>query len=339
MNKIYDCHTHINSFEQLLWYSEQSIVPIVNVRSCAEYKKLKSWQQKIEDSCGGKLELYFSVGVHPWDVDNFDSYFGESYEALIQQADFLGEIGLDNVWAETDIAIQQKYFLQSLELANKYKNKVILHTKGMELEIYKELRNYDLDYIVHWYSCENYIENYINLGSYFTVGPAVLFDNNVQKVVVEVPIEKLLFETDGKEAVEWLVGKELTNEELNAIIEQTFIAIAELKNINVENLKTILKKNSQKILRSTVMEFKINAEQDFLYHGETEESADAYIIFTDNEISKVFVDPIYRGQGVAGKMMQELVTFARNNKVKVTATCPYAVSWFEKNEEQRDVLA
>ncbi len=86
------------------------------------------------------------------------------------------------------------------------------------------------------------------------------------------------------------------------------------------------------------MEFKINEQKDFLYHGENELVADAYIVFTNNDITKVFVDPIYRGQGVAGKMMLKLVDFAKQENIKLSLTCPYAVNWFEKNEQYKDML-
>jgi predicted GNAT family acetyltransferase len=53
----------------------------------------------------------------------------------------------------------------------------------------------------------------------------------------------------------------------------------------------------------------------------------------------VETDPALRGSGVAGRLMQAVVEHARQSKVKLVPTCPYAVAWFDRNPEARDVLA
>lgn len=56
------------------------------------------------------------------------------------------------------------------------------------------------------------------------------------------------------------------------------------------------------------------------------------------DVNHTFVDDSLRGQGVAGKLMEELVKELRNNKLKAVLTCSYAVSWFNKHQEYNDVL-
>lgn len=55
-------------------------------------------------------------------------------------------------------------------------------------------------------------------------------------------------------------------------------------------------------------------------------------------INHTYVDDVLRGQGVAGKLMVELVTDLRESGKKAVLTCPYAVKWFEKHPEFADVL-
>lgn len=79
------------------------------------------------------------------------------------------------------------------------------------------------------------------------------------------------------------------------------------------------------------MEFKINKEQDFLYLGANEYEAKAYIMFPKNvqdtnTIIKVFVSEELRGQGLAGKMMEYLYEYAKENNITLDATCSYAKS-------------
>ena len=55
-------------------------------------------------------------------------------------------------------------------------------------------------------------------------------------------------------------------------------------------------------------------------------------------IDHTYVDDVLRGQGVAGKLMTELVNELRQSNRKAVPTCSYAVSWFEKHPECSDVL-
>lgn len=57
-------------------------------------------------------------------------------------------------------------------------------------------------------------------------------------------------------------------------------------------------------------------------------------------INKTFVDPILRGQGIAGKLMKSAADELRKDGRKAVFSCSYAVDWFEKNsEEYRDIFA
>jgi uncharacterized protein len=51
------------------------------------------------------------------------------------------------------------------------------------------------------------------------------------------------------------------------------------------------------------------------------------------------VDDSLRGMGVARKLLDAAVAWARETKTRVMATCPYAKAQFEKDESIRDVLA
>lgn len=65
-----------------------------------------------------------------------------------------------------------------------------------------------------------------------------------------------------------------------------------------------------------------------------------YPIYKDEVrvIKKVYVDPSLRGQGMASKIMNELYLHFKKNNIKTIATCPYAVTWFERNTDKQDIL-
>ncbi len=56
------------------------------------------------------------------------------------------------------------------------------------------------------------------------------------------------------------------------------------------------------------------------------------------EITQVWTNPDFRGQGLASQFMLEITDILRDRNQKCTATCSYAIQWFEKHSEQGDVL-
>lgn len=64
--------------------------------------------------------------------------------------------------------------------------------------------------------------------------------------------------------------------------------------------------------------------------------AETTYYFTDKDkivIDHTFVDPSLRGQGVAGKMMEVVAQYLRDNNIKASATCSYANAWLKKHRE------
>lgn len=57
------------------------------------------------------------------------------------------------------------------------------------------------------------------------------------------------------------------------------------------------------------------------------------------ELEHTIVDSAYGGQGIAGKLVQELAAQAREHGVKIVPVCSYALKTFEKNAEYADVWA
>lgn len=51
-------------------------------------------------------------------------------------------------------------------------------------------------------------------------------------------------------------------------------------------------------------------------------------------IDSTFVDDDYRGQGIAGQLVDAVVEMAREENRKIDPQCPYAKSLFKKNPER-----
>lgn len=70
-------------------------------------------------------------------------------------------------------------------------------------------------------------------------------------------------------------------------------------------------------------------DTDRFYMGESPDAPTAFIRFrtvADGQIQVVstFTDPSLRGQGIARKLAEKVADYARENNLKVSATCSYA---------------
>ncbi len=90
------------------------------------------------------------------------------------------------------------------------------------------------------------------------------------------------------------------------------------------------------------MDFKYEKNRIFL----EDESGEciAEVTFPDVSNNRVNVNHTYvnrclRGQGIADKLMTALAADLRKNNKKATATCSYAVDWFEKHPDYEDVYS
>lgn len=54
-------------------------------------------------------------------------------------------------------------------------------------------------------------------------------------------------------------------------------------------------------------------------------------------VDHTYVSPELRGQGVAKKLLDKAAGYARENKLKMNATCSYVVSAFENSDEYNDI--
>lgn len=69
----------------------------------------------------------------------------------------------------------------------------------------------------------------------------------------------------------------------------------------------------------------------------------AEVVFPEVEVGRVNiahteVDSSLQGQGIAGKLMEEVAKTLREDGRKAEPTCTYAKQWFSKHPEYNDVL-
>lgn len=277
-NILYDFHTHIGNYQEFISYYNQNIIPVINIRSKEEFLKIESfyermcfgslldnldsnenksinksknieYEQNLLKTRGNCKNLFISTGAHPFDSDKFDKKYGQEYELLLKKSNLIGEIGMDGFWCEIDKNTQKNIFLKSLEIGKKLNMPVVLHTKGMEKDIFNIISNFDLTYIIHWYSCNNFNKEFINLGCYFTFGPAIFEDYNIRKLAKDVSVDRILIETDGVDALEWLFKRKVEHKELRSILINVIEEISNLRCETFEYIYSNIIKNSERLLK------------------------------------------------------------------------------------------
>ena len=192
---------------------------------------------------GGNVRV--SCGLHPWYADRWKVSDILTY---IRQGDALGEIGLDSVWCDVDMDIQREVLIEQLDLAARLDLPVILHTKGMEGEIARIVAGYPVRKLVHWYSCMEHLERYLEQGCWFTVGPDFATNPAVQNVLRQVSLDRILTETDGLDAVAWALGRDVSPADIETTLRGELEAIAKVHGIGVAEAETQVETNLMRFL-------------------------------------------------------------------------------------------
>lgn len=188
--RIFDAHCHLQELDQPC---TANFHRLANAGSPQEAAAL-SLRTQSEDG------LLLSCGLHPW-------HCSEGSIAVLlpwmQTAAAIGEIGMDSHWCAQPLLQQERVFCEQLALAEEFKKPVVLHTKGCEREILRHLQGFSQRILVHWYSCGDYLEEYLTLDCYFTVGPDFRSNPATSRVAERVPRGRLLLESDGTDALSW----------------------------------------------------------------------------------------------------------------------------------------
>lgn len=91
------------------------------------------------------------------------------------------------------------------------------------------------------------------------------------------------------------------------------------------------------------MEWKYSKGRIYSTDDNEDMIAEATYVTLENgiiNIDHVYVNPSYRGQGIAEKVMLTIIEYLREHKLKATATCSYANAWFSKHtKEYEDLLS
>ena len=196
--------------------------------------------------------IYGTYGIHPHETVNHNISSKEIIKNVTKNKKIVGvgETGLDFYYNNSDKKSQVNSFIQHIEASIDLNVPLIIHSRNAESETYEILSKYKnkkLKILMHCFTgSSEFANNLINLDAFFSASGIITFKKSqeLQKTFQEIPVEKLLIETDSPFlAPDPLRGKK--NEP--SFIVYTLKKLALLKNIDPKELDKVTTENFNKL--------------------------------------------------------------------------------------------
>ena len=144
--------------------------------------------------------MYGAIGIHPEEVENYTIEDIKFIEGSINNKKIvaIGEIGLDYHYSKENKEKQIKLFELQLDIANKYKVPVIIHSRDATEDTINILRKYNIKGVIHSFSGSlETAKIYIKRGFLLGINGVVTFKNcNLKDILVNIGLNNIILETD-----------------------------------------------------------------------------------------------------------------------------------------------
>lgn len=190
-------------------------------------------------------------GISPNDIEDYNNESLKLIEELAKNKKVvaIGEIGLDYYWEKENKELQKEAFIKQIELANKLGKPIVIHTREAvtdTIDILKNKIQVEKKGIFHCCPLNpELIKEGVKLGFYISFGGNVTFKNaKSERAVKEVPLDKLLIETDSPYlSPEPLRGKRNDSRNVKFVAEK----ISNILERDIEDIAKITYENTNKI--------------------------------------------------------------------------------------------
>ena len=151
-------------------------------------------------------EIYFAVGVHPYDAKNYDKSFLEEFVSH-PKCVAIGECGLDyfrlpknSEEIKDEKALQKEVFIDQIKWAKELDLPLIIHVRESSDDCLELLEEYagDRGGVLHCYNANEHLLKLSNKNFYYGIGGVLTF-KNAKKLIntyPKIPQERLIIETD-----------------------------------------------------------------------------------------------------------------------------------------------
>ena len=242
---IIDVHAHLD------------LLPIKKLKEIQENKEIKLVITNSVDlkTCKKSLELNkkfpkvkVAFGLYPdkklkiSDFEPFQNFVRKNKNSIVA----LGEIGLDLYHTKENFKIQKAVLIKELELAKEMNLPVIIHSRKAEKEVLEVLEEFPkVKVLLHCFSGNfKLVKKGVELGCYFSIPANIVRSEHFQKMVLEVPKEKILTETDSPYLSPF---KDKKNEP--SFISESIKTISKICKIPKEEVEKQIEANFEKLFK------------------------------------------------------------------------------------------
>ena len=236
MHKLIDTHAHLDELESvdlsLQEAQRNGVIAIVAVGS--DYQ---SNVKTLEISQQYYPFIYPCLGLHPWRLANLESsQIDENLQFIernIASAVAIGEIGLDydkRLVKAASKEWQKEVLRRLLDLAKKYAKPAIIHSRYAWKDSFQLAEDARVNKAVfHWFTgFSSVLRSIIDTGYFISATPAAEYHEEHRRAVREMPLDRLLLETDCPVTY----GRESKYESKPADVLRSLKATAQLKGID-----------------------------------------------------------------------------------------------------------
>lgn len=180
----------------------------------------------------------FSVGLHPKDISEDFERDLEKIQEISKNLHCvaMGECGLDAL-VNVDEQLQEKIFEAQILWANEIQKPVIVHCVRRFSQLLKFQKIAKTPMIIHGFNKKKSIaDELLKKGFYLSFGKAILYNEALQNVVENIPLDKIFLETDADDIE----------------VEEIYHQLAKIKKIELEILKNQIEKNIEEVFRITL---------------------------------------------------------------------------------------
>ena len=198
--------------------------------------------------------LYGMVGLFPTEAKNYTADFEEHMIELAKENSKIvavGEIGLDYYWDKSFVDLQQDILKKQIRMANSLGLPIVIHDREAHKDCFDILKQEKPEngVLFHCFSGSvEFMKECVKQGWYIALGGVVTFKNAIKmkEVAVEVPIEKLVLETDSP----YLTPAPYRGKPNKpAYVKYVADEIAKLRNMPVEELTDITTENAERFFK------------------------------------------------------------------------------------------
>ena len=250
MYQLIDTHAHleeIEHLEQVMTAAKATgVMAIIAVGS--DYR---SNEKVLAIAERHKGFVYPAFGLHPSNISQTDVDATLKFiEAHMEEAVGIGEIGLEyqkQVRERTDKETQQRILRALFRLANSYDKPALIHSRYAWKDSFDLAKEAGLTKAVfHWYTGpSSVLRGIIEQGYYLSATPAIEYHEEHRRAIKEIPLERLLLETDSP--VTYLWGKPDQFDARPGDVARVLRAVATLRGSTEEELAEITTANAKRL--------------------------------------------------------------------------------------------